>query len=150
MKLIAHRGLFMGPDKNLENSPQQIDLALKEGYDCEVDLHVSNSELWLGHDGPQYFITEDFLKERCLSLWIHAKNLAALRWLRNTRYNYFWHQDDDFTLTSDRWIWTSPGKELTMASVQVMPEWQYSDLTSIPKNCYAVCSDYVQKIRDNK
>lgn len=148
-KLIAHRALFEGPNKELENSPDQIDLALKDGYDCEIDLYLINSELWLGHDCPQYFITENFLKERSMNLWIHAKNLAALRWLRDTRYNYFWHQDDDFTLTSQGWIWTSPGKELTMASVQVMPEWNFPNLKNIPTNCYAVCSDYVKAIKEN-
>ena len=52
MKLIAHRGLMNGPDKEKENTPKQIELALKEGFDAEIDLWWSNGRFWLGHDGP--------------------------------------------------------------------------------------------------
>jgi hypothetical protein len=145
MRYIAHRGLFNGPDKLLENRPEQIELALQKGYDCEVDLWVVNSECWLGHDGPQYLINESFLNH--IGLWIHAKNLAALRWLRNTSLNYFWHENDKFTLTSHNWIWTNPGNDLTSISIMVMPEVTDSTL-SICKNtqCYAICSDFVEQI----
>ena len=77
MKLIAHRGLYNGPDKNLENRPYQINSALGRGFDCEIDLWVFDDRLYLGHDGPQYNITEDFLQQS--GLWIHCKNLADLK-----------------------------------------------------------------------
>ena len=146
MKLIAHRGLFQGPDKNLENHPDQINRAISEGYDCEIDLRVVDSELWLGHDYAQYYINKDFLIENQYYLWIHAKNLAALRWLSDTDFNYFWHEDDHYVLTSHRFIWSRPGANLTMRNIQVMPELTCSNL-SIPKNCYGICSDYVEKIK---
>ena len=41
MIYIAHRGLTNGPDAQLENNPFQIAKAVKEGYDCEVDLWIS-------------------------------------------------------------------------------------------------------------
>jgi hypothetical protein len=146
MKLIAHRGLTNGPDVNLENRPDQIKLSLKEGFDCEIDLWVENSELWLGHDGPEYHIREDFLNE--LGLWIHAKNLSALRWLTNTQLNYFWHQNDDYVITSHKWIWTYPGKDLTACSICVMPEWKNPTLDGIKDlTCYGVCSDFVGKLK---
>jgi hypothetical protein len=145
MKLIAHRGLFNGPDRTLENKPSQILEALKQGFDCEVDLWVVNSEYCLGHDSPQYYVNKDFLNT--IGLWIHAKNLAALRWLNETDHNYFWHQEDDFTLTSRNWIWTYPGKELTQQSVMVMPEWNDPEFVNLNLNCYGICSDFVSKIK---
>jgi len=146
MKYIAHRGLFNGPDVNLENRPEQIELALKMGYDCEVDLWIVNSDFYLGHDRPDYPINKKWLDR--LGLWIHAKNLAALGWLTTTDLEYFWHQNDDYTLTSHNYIWTYPGKELTERSVMVMPEHVDKSLeTAHDAKCYAVCSDYVESIK---
>jgi hypothetical protein len=146
MKLIAHRGLLNGPDKSIENNPSQINLALKAGFDCEIDLWVIHSELWLGHDEPQYLVDEKFINQ--FGLWIHAKNLAALRWLRNTDCNYFWHEEDKFTLTSHKWIWTYPGNDLTSISVLVMPEIIDPTLANITDvKCYAICSDYVGRFK---
>jgi hypothetical protein len=145
-KYIAHRGLFNGPDVNLENRPEQIELALKEGYDCEVDLWIVNSDFYLGHDRPDYPIDKKWLER--LGLWIHAKNLATLRWLTTTDLEYFWHEEDKFTLTSHNYIWTYPGNELTQRSVMVMPEYVDKSLdTARNAQCYAVCSDFVGLLR---
>jgi hypothetical protein len=146
MIYIAHRGLTDGPDVNLENRPEQIEYALSEGFDCEIDLWVMNSELCLGHDRPDYLIDAKFLKK--FGLWIHAKNLPALRWLTDTNFTYFWHEGDKFTLTSNNFIWTYPENELTDKSICVMPEWSDPEFTRLPKNCFGICSDYVRKIRD--
>jgi hypothetical protein len=150
MHYIAHRGLFKGPDKELENHPDQIDLALSNHYDCEVDLWYVDGKLWLGHDKPTYEIEQDYLEKRQWHLWIHAKNLAALHWLSNTPYNYFWHQTDDFTLTSFGYIWTYPGKELSKFSISVMPEWElmHSELKTYSPDCDGICSDFIELIRD--
>ena len=146
MKLIAHRGLTNGPNSFLENHPTQIEQALSQGFDCEIDLRVIDGKFWLGHDGPQYVVEQDFLHQ--LRLWIHAKNLAALHWLTQTQLCYFWHQEDDFTLTSDGLIWTYPGKELTGRSIAVLPEWHDPELKNIDINCYGICSDFVEAIRN--
>lgn len=145
MKFIAHRGLINGPDINLENRPEQILKSLEEGYDCEIDLWIINSDFYLGHDTPDYPINPKFLEE--FGLWIHAKNLAALRWLTTTNLEYFWHQEDKFTLTSHNYIWTYPGNDITMRSILVMPEWINDlDNINIPK-CYGICSDFILKLR---
>ena len=145
MKLIAHRGLFEGPDKDLENNPNQIKTALSLGYDCEVDLWIVDNDFYLGHDYPQYHVTEDFVKTN--GLWIHAKNLAALRWLTDANLVYFWHENDKFTLTSNNYIWSFPEQELTDRSVMLMPEWKDPEFKSLNLNCFAICSDYVRKIQ---
>lgn len=146
MKLIAHRGLTNGPDSNLENRPEQIKLALSQGFDCEIDLWVINSEFYLGHDRPDYAVDKEFLDH--FGLWIHAKNLAALRWLTDTSLYFFWHENDKFTLTSNKFIWTFPGNELTQRSIAVLPEWHDSEFKNLPTNCYGICSDYVVKIKE--
>ena len=143
MKLIAHRGLISGPDKSFENSPNQINIALSLGYECEIDIRKCNDKLFLGHDLPQYEIDLEFLSNE--KFWIHAKNLEALHFLLSTNLNYFWHQTDDFTLTSHGFIWAYPGKELTEKSIMVMPELISSDFQMYANsiNCYGICSDYV-------
>ncbi len=147
MIYIAHRGLFNGPDKTQENNPSQIELALHNGFDVEVDVWKVDSTIWLGHDEPQYQIEEDFLYTK--GLWIHAKNLEALHWLNDTNLNYFWHETDKFTLTSQNWIWTYPGNELTNKSIMVMPESVDPSLNNTKQvNCYGICSDYVSFIKN--
>ncbi len=145
MILIAHRGLINGPDKNLENNPSQIELALNAGFEIELDLWMTDTGLFLGHDEPQYQVDRDFLDQD--KLWIHAKNLAALIWLTTTDLNYFWHQNDDYIITSHHFIWTFPGNPLSPRSISVMPELADPTLEKIDKTCYGICSDYVAKIK---
>jgi hypothetical protein len=147
MKLIAHRGLFKGPDANLENRPEQIVQALQLGYDCEIDLRVIEGKFYLGHDHADYEINESFLSQH--GLWIHAKNLSALHYLSTTNLSYFWHQNDDCVITSNGYIWTYPEKELTDRSIRLMPEWKDPEFKTILDNrCYAICSDYVDAIKE--
>jgi hypothetical protein len=148
MKLIAHRGLTQGPNKDLENNPEQILKSISQGYDCEIDFWIIDRGLWLGHDGPQYSIRQGFLDNNYLNLWIHAKNLDALYFLTGAAYTYFWHENDAFTLTSNRYVWTYPGKELTNQSICVLPEWNDPEFKNLDKSCYGICSDYVEKIKD--
>jgi hypothetical protein len=149
MRYIAHRGLFNGPDKTLENRPEQIKTALDLDYDCEIDLWIINSDFYLGHDKPDYLIDAEFLKTP--GLWIHAKNLAALRWLTTTGLKYFWHEEDKFTLTSNNFIWTYPGNELTARSIMVMPEYADKTLANTrTAQCYAICSDWVEILKQGK
>lgn len=146
MRLIAHRGNTSGPSEK-ENQIDHLRDAINAGYDVELDLWSFKDLLWLGHDGPEYFIAESFLLEIGHAAWIHCKNLDALHFLNSTypQLNYFWHQEDDFTLTSQGFIWTYPGKELSSNSILVMPE-------SIPGGYvpnvspYAICSDYVSQL----
>ena len=146
MKLIAHRGNIHGPNEELENNPNQIDKCIELGYDVEIDLRYDelSKNIWLGHDLPQYPITWDWLNQRYDKLWIHCKDFKTLNEFssKTKEYNYFWHQDDDFTLTSRGYVWTYPGKEVGVKSVLV-------DLNgdSIDQECYGICSDYVGNLK---
>ncbi len=147
MILIAHRGLFKGPSES-ENSPEQIELALSKGYDCEIDVWYQKNEWWLGHDKPQYKVDSDFIGKQ--GLWLHCKNLDALYELsyNSIQFQYFWHQEDDFTLTSTQHIWTYPGKPLTRNSICVQPErtpewWAWAK--SCSGSIAGVCTKFVEK-----
>ena len=145
---IAHRGNIFGSNPEMENSPYYLLEAIDSGFDVEVDVWVKNGEISLGHDGPQYlFIPESFLIEIGHAAWFHCKNFEALDFFNKTfpQLNYFWHQHDDFTLTSQGHIWTYPGKQIGKTSVLVMPEIDYINIEEaidFYKPNY-VCSDLV-------
>ena len=150
MMLIAHRGLHQGPNAYLENCPSHIQDTLNLGLEVEIDLHVKDDQLYLGHDYPQYPISEDFLHTP--RLWIHAKNIPACNYLthmqgRGPRLNYFWHEGDSRVLTSWGYWWTQPGCGLADWSIAVMPETQVhvDKLVDWGNNqpCVGICSDYV-------
>lgn len=148
MILIAHRGLINGPNKDRENRPDIIQESLNAGFDVEIDIWLKDEQLLLGHDNPQYKVERSFLELE--GLWIHAKNLEALLWLTTTDFNYFWHQKDDYTITSKGYIWTYPGKKLTKFSISVLPEWYETDYSNIKKyQCAGICSDYVSKLKND-
>ena len=148
MKIISHRGNVRGPIPEKENRPSYIDCALSNGYDVEIDINTVNGELWLGHDEPQYKVDWEWIYNRNKHLWIHCKNITCLYELtknKNSGCQYFWHQNDDFTLTNNNFIWTYPGKSLTAKSILVMPEWntEINDFNSLKKiNCHGICTDY--------
>jgi hypothetical protein len=142
MKLIAHRGLLKGPDKELENRPDRINQALKFGYNCEIDVRYIDGKWMLGHDNPDYEVDYKFLEQP--GLWIHAKNIDALYVLgADAKLNFFWHDKDDYTLTSQGYIWTYPNMTLTSNSIQVLPEWKDPEFKNMNWNCFGICTDFV-------
>jgi hypothetical protein len=147
MIFIAHRGLTEGPDPTLENRPDQILKTLDQGFHCEIDVRYINGQWLLGHDRPDYEVTYEFLEQP--GLWIHAKNLEALYVLgANKSLDFFWHQNDDFTLTSRGAIWTFPKRPLTKDSIMLMPEWHDPNFEKLDFNCLGICSDYVKRIKE--
>ena len=152
MKLIAHRANLNGPNPLTENSPEQIQHCIESGVDVEIDVRYDpkTERLWLGHDEPQHAVTWWWLAGRSQHLWIHCKDITPLHAFANgtSGYNYFWHQEDDFTLTSKQYIWTYPGKPYTNQSVIVTPEWNEPDWDTLRvTDCYGICTDYVEKLR---
>ena len=117
MILIAHRGNINGKVEKLENSPSYIDSAIEQGYDVEIDVWYHQHEFWLGHDEPSYEVSLKWLTDRKDSLWIHCKDLISIDMLRelqirnNVDLNYFFHDEDDCTLTSKGDLWVYPGKQ---------------------------------------
>lgn len=141
MLKIAHRGNVDGPNDR-ENEPDYLLDALARGYEIEVDVWVIAGTLWLGHDYAQYQVNYTFLSKIVDRTWFHCKNLEALYYFSSvlSSTKYFWHQEDDFTLTSNGYIWTYPGKEATTRSVIV--DLDLANLGSYRDTAYAVCTDY--------
>jgi hypothetical protein len=139
MLFISHRGNINGADPTKENSPQYIEEALQKNFEVEVDVRFLNNSFYLGHDNPNYKVSNSFIRQK--KLWLHAKNIEALYELQKMNVNYFWHENDAVTLTSNGFIWTYPGKQLTLNSICVLPE-----KANIKKfNCAGICSDYILK-----
>jgi len=141
MILISHRGNTNGPNDTRENNPYFMQWLIDANMNIEIDLWKYKNELYLGHDEPQYKIdSPTYLKYKYF--WIHAKNLDALEYLTSTGHKYFWHQEDDFTLTSNNKIWTYPNKDATKQSIVVCNTLdeciKYRD-----QGVYGICSDYI-------
>lgn len=144
MKLISHRGNIDGRVPKKENHPDYIDQAIDLGYDVEIDLWNIDGVLLLGHDEPQYGISQYWLNERHHKLWIHCKNIEAIEWMNMVKeFNYFWHENDTITMTSFNFIWAYPGKQPIKNSIAVLPELYNDDLDS----CIGICSDYIKNYK---
>lgn len=157
MKLISHRGNINGKNSQKENSPGYILDALKKGYDVEVDVWYSTIEIhktnepvyvwYLGHDEPKYEFDITQFEKFYNKLWFHCKNLNALIQMKKiVGVTYFWHQEDWFTLTSNNYIWTFPGKKLTEESICVLPE-QLNYTSDLLNKCYGICSDFIERYK---
>jgi len=149
-RFIAHRGNIRGSNPERENHPEYIKEALKAGYEVEIDVWYIREKYYLGHDEPTYPVSLNFLTSDP-RMWCHAKNRDALiKLLRERSINCFWHQEDDFTITSHGYIWSYPGQPQTRVTVMVMPDWDKKlDLDQMWKYGYgmAICSDEVERIR---
>ena len=141
MRIISHRGNLNGPSDQ-ENTIQAIHKALILGYDVEIDIWLEHGKLFLGHDYGQYHVQdESILKDE--RVWIHAKNLEALQYLlaNFSECNIFWHQNDDYTLTSKGIIWTYPRKKVCEKSVIVALDPVDIEM-SLKKDIIGICTDY--------
>jgi hypothetical protein len=145
MKIISHRGNLTGPCSDTENHPDQINLCISKGYDVEIDLWFIDGDYFLGHDTPTYKTSFSFLLERKDKLWIHCKNQDAVFALNNTGFNYFWHQEDDITLTSQEFIWAYPDKHAKYFKNLVILDFTKNVNFDFYKSrgVYAVCIDYI-------
>uniref|UniRef100_A0A6C0KWA8 Phosphatidylinositol-specific phospholipase C X domain-containing protein n=1 Tax=viral metagenome TaxID=1070528 RepID=A0A6C0KWA8_9ZZZZ len=143
MRLISHRGNINGPNPEMENNPEYILKTLSFGYDCEIDIRYIDNNFYLGHDSPNYNIDFDFLLKNANKLWIHCKNFEAFDFLiQFPELNIFWHQSDEYTLTSHKYIWCYPKMKNSERCIILMPEWN----NFLFEKGYGICSDYIDKI----
>lgn len=97
-----------------------------------------------------HLVSDEFLSRP--ELWLHCKNVEALAKAPTVAENYFWHQDDHYTLTSTGLVWTYPGfRMLGNRFIMVLPErnWAFpaksaaEELAGIEKqDIYGCCTDY--------
>lgn len=148
MKFISHRGNLNGREPATENAIDQIDIVIFEGFDVEIDVWRIENNWFLGHDEPQYECDLSWLLDRSENLWCHAKNLEALHdMIHYPKLNCFWHQEDDYTLTSHGFIWTYPNqpiKEFSYKQIILLFDWNDDDI-KIPHG--GICSDDISSYR---
>lgn len=136
MKIISHRGNLNGPSGFMENHPERVDSVLSSGFDVEIDLWYNGEQLFLGHGSPTFMVTKKWLDERKNKLWVHLKNLETLDNIRDIGLNYFWHENDKMTLTSNGTPWCYPGIYLKQGITVVL------DHENIPNDIFGICTDY--------
>jgi len=141
MKIIAHRGLMVGPNKEFENKPDTIDEALSYGFDVEVDVRLIRGELLLGHDDATYVCPTWLYDDK--RVWFHAKNIDALVYLNAYGKRVFYHTEEDVVMTSKGELWALPGKGFS-GSYIVLPE---NTGEKIPKGALGICTDYAIEYR---
>lgn len=142
--LISHRGNTSGINKELENSPKYIEGAIHNGYEVEVDIWMKDNEFFLGHDSPKYKIDNAWMISNKNKLWFHCKNLDILNYFSEQKedYKFFWHQQDDYTLTSNGYIWTYPEKRVTKKSIIVS-----LGKEKVEHEVFGICSDFVDFLK---
>ena len=141
MILISHRGNLEGKNEKLENHPDYIEEAKKKGFDVEIDVWFIKNNFFLGHDEPQFRVDSKFLEDQ--KLWCHSKNSDALKELSKLNCHFFWHNTDDYTITSKGFIWIYPGKPVLKNGICVMPE----KTKNINLDCRGICSDFIESYK---
>ena len=150
MILISHRGNIDKKNPSRENSSDYIDEAINKGFQVEIDVWFIKNEFFLGHDYAEYKIDFDWILKRKSQLWVHCKNISAIEELSNigknpnySQINFFFHDNDDLTLTSKGFLWVFPGKQPVKNSIAVLPELYNDDLSS----CIGICSDLINNYK---
>lgn len=149
MRFISHRGNLDGAHKDLENLPSQIDKAVSQGFDVEIDLWFHNGSLYLGHDRPEHKTSDRFLIDRSSNLWVHAKSVDTVSFLLQSDLNWFWHESDKFALTSRGIPWSFPEVFFESCVVNQPADSSkfWTERLHEKMNFYAICHDDIARVR---
>ena len=143
---IAHRGNTTGPIPELENRPEYLLAAIAQGFEVEADIWWHEGSIYFGHDHPQYIVQPDDFYAIRDKAWFHCKDFNSLHHFleMHPTSRFFWHQEDDFTLTSNGYIWTYPGKATGPKSIKVDLNLDNHELLYDPAG---ICTDYPSLIQ---
>lgn len=159
MKLIAHRGLIdydpgLGSPNN-ENQPPQIEIAIKAGFDIEIDLRYDEGKMYLGHDTTQYEVQDYTLADwsKNCTVYAHCKDMkAAFHCPRLHDIIPFCHSDDDFILLKNHILWVHP-KAINNIPPTVRPNCiivlPYEMEWAPHSDYYGICTDNPRKYKGN-
>jgi len=139
MKIISHRGNLNGINKDTENNPHHI-LEILKKFDVEIDVWFIDNKWYLGHDKPQYEVDYDFFTDR---MWLHCKNLDACIKLSDTNLNWFWHENDQMTLTSKGYKWVYPNIYIKNGITV-----EFGHNKKLPNYIMGICTDYPEKYNE--
>lgn len=147
MRFISHRGNLDGKNPSRENAPDYVEEALKKGFDVEVDLRFHLGKMYLGHDLPQYEISDDWISRHSSNLWVHCKDSDSLGHCINNGYHCFFHNIDAYTITSRGFVWAYPGMSISSRlCICVMPENKEGSVGLLMHDYYGTCSDVIQQM----
>jgi hypothetical protein len=135
----SHRGNVIGPTDK-ENHPDQINHAISRGFGVEIDVWKIGNLFFLGHDRPQYKIERPYLLQK--NLLVHCKNVAALDDLFEDAHCFF-HQNDQYTITSKGEIVCYPGQDPVKGGILMKCE----HFTNLHEQ-FVLCSDYIEYYKD--
>lgn len=141
MKIIAHRGNLNGPSQ-FENQPRTLLKAIELGFDVECDVRFYAGRLWLGHDNADYLVSNELLEKLIPHAWFHCKDIGSLEFFADKFLvfpNYFYHDNDEYVVTSHGHIWASPGRVGGENTILVLPE---KSGIIVTENSYGICTDY--------
>ncbi len=142
---ISHRGNIAGIQRKLENHPDYILRAIREGYHVEIDVRWEKERgLCLGHDEAQYPVELDWLCKYKEWLWIHTKDVMSATLLLETRLRLFFHEKERHTLIYNaESIWTHDIHEANSQSI--IPLLSYGQAIRAPEFSHVkgICSDYI-------
>lgn len=151
MIIIAHRGNLNGPE-NREHNINQLEFVIKSGFNVEIDIRLSNDNcFYIGHDEKKHKIELNWIIKYKNYLWIHCKDNRSFIYFNSNKilnFNYFWHDKDEFTLTSRGFIWAYPSSKIFQNAINVKPEINIDDNTLIKhKPIFGICTDFPLKYK---
>ena len=153
-RFIAHRGITDGNYSDRENKVDTIIQALRYGYEVEVDVRLFNGEIYLGHDEPQEKLSKLWNRMRTGidwipygGLWYHCKDSGSLDYFKKLNmYNYFWHDQDNFTITSKGHIWTADLCGCYPVDTFVVVKNKDDLVSQSETNCAGICSPFIGEL----
>lgn len=146
MIIISHRG--NDNDFPANNHPHLIEQSLAKHGWVEADVYLQDGYLWLGHDGPEYGMDDDWFVKHQNGLILHAKHGPAANYLSQTNLHWFGHDEDCFVATSKGWLWCYPDNPM-FGGIVVHTGYSQQVLEKFRKlGVRGVCTDEPTKWRD--
>ena len=146
MIFYAHRGNTNGPSM-FENEPHYLTQAINQGFMVEVDVWCVKGDLWFGHEWPEHYVRQEWLQKYAMKCIFHCKNIEAVQAMQQAGYHFFWHQEDEYTITSAGYVWVYPSRPFPKSPLYIACEPDATDLPATWLDIHGICSDYVTELR---
>ncbi len=84
----------------------------------------------------KYSIDKLWIEHRKDKLWIHVKNIECMDYMSTKNFNYFWHEKDKITLTSNGTPWCYPGVYIKTGITVILDKYEKSI------DIFGICTDH--------
>lgn len=146
---ISNRGNLTRVNAHRENTPDYIKEAIYKGFDCVVDVFVSEGVLYsVRSQQHMYILGDDFIAKHRRRLWLRCEDYETVNHILINYPGVKCFINSVSQVTSNGAIWTYHyNLESTDLSktIMSMPEWNKWKTTD---NALGVSSDYIQYIRN--